>query len=110
MERFRKKGNKDKSTKFHIISESLWEDALEILQGIVDANVSLHMWFDRALDFGHGSLVDEQLGNILRVVTSRSQDTQTTDSRLLSKREVKIFAVEWAIGALLAVEPVDKKG
>tara|TARA_B110000503_G_scaffold141837_1_gene236622 strand:+ start:3780 stop:4043 length:264 start_codon:yes stop_codon:yes gene_type:complete len=68
------------------------------------------MWFDRALDFGHGSLVDEQLGNILRVVTSRSQDTQTTDSRLLSKREVKIFAVEWAIGALLAVEPVDKKG
>jgi hypothetical protein len=27
----------------------------------------------------------------------------------MSKREVKIAAVEWAISALLAVEPVDKK-
>jgi len=44
-----------------------------------------------------------------RVVTSRSLDRQTTDSRLMSKREVKIAAVEWAISALLAVEPVDKE-
>ena len=69
----------------------------------------MHMWFDRGLDFGHGSLVDAQLGNLPRVVTSRSLDRQTTDNRLLSKREVKIFAVEWAISALLAVEPVDKE-
>ena len=27
----------------------------------------------------------------------------------MSKREVKIAAVEWAISALLAVEPVDKE-
>ena len=67
------------------------------------------MWFDRGLDFGHESLVDARLGNLPRVVTSCSQDTQTTDSRLLSKRDVKIFAVEWAISALLAVEPVDKE-
>ena len=60
------------------------------------------------LDFGDGSLVDVQLGNLLRVVTSRSQDTQTTDSRLMSKRETKIVAVGMAICALLAVEPVDK--
>ena len=59
--------------------------------------------------FGHGSLVDAQLGNLPRVVTSRSLDRQTTDSRLMSKREVKIAAVEWAISALLAVEPVEKK-
>jgi hypothetical protein len=52
-ERFRKRGNKDKSTKFRNLSESLCEDALEILQEIVDADVSLHMWFDRGLDFGH---------------------------------------------------------
>ena len=69
----------------------------------------MHIWFARGLDFGHGSLVDTQLGNLPRVVTSRSQDTQNSDSRLMSKREVKIFAVEWAISALLAVEPVDKK-
>ena len=48
-ERFRKKGNKDKSTRFRNISESLCEDALEILQEIVDADSSLQMWFDRGL-------------------------------------------------------------
>ena len=108
-ERFRKRGNKDKSTKFRNLSESHCEDALEILQEIVDADASLHMWFDRGLDFGHGSLVDAQLGNLPRVITSRSLDRQTTDSRLMSRREVKIAAVEWAISALLAVEPVDKE-
>ena len=61
------------------------------------------MWFDRGLDFGHGSLVDAQLGNLPRVVTSRSQDTQNSDSRLMSKREVKIAALERAISALMAV-------
>ena len=82
---------------------------MEILQEIVDADASLQMRFDRGLDFGHGSLVGAQLGNLPRVVTSRSIYTQTTDSRLMSKREVKIFAVEWAISALLVVEPVDKE-
>ena len=61
------------------------------------------MWFDRGLDFGHGSLVDAQLGNLPRVVTSRSQDRQSPDSRLMSKREVKIAALERAISALMAV-------
>ena len=82
---------------------------MEILQEIVAADASLHMWFDRGLDFGHGSLVDAQLGNLPRVVTSRSLDRQTTDSRLMSKREVKIAAVEWAISALLAVDAVDNE-
>ena len=76
---------------------------------IVAADASLHMWFDRGLDFGHGSLVDAQLGNLPRVITSRSLDRQTTDSRLMSKREVKIAAVEWAISALLAVDAVDNE-
>ena len=61
------------------------------------------------MDFGHGSLVDAQLGNLPRVVTSRSLDRQTTDSRLMSRRELKIAAVEWAISALLAVDAVDKE-
>ena len=67
------------------------------------------MWLERGLYFGHGSLVDAQLGNLPRVVTSRSLDRQTSDNRLLSKREIKISAVEIAISALLAVEPIDKK-
>ena len=103
------KGKHSTAKKFYNSSESRCEDALEILQEIVDADASLHMWFDRGLDFGHGGLVDAQLGNLPRVVTSRSLDRQTTDFRLMSKREVKIASVEWAISALLAVEPVDKE-
>ena len=80
-ERFRKRGNKDESTRFYNLSESHSEDALEILQEIVAADASLHMWFDRGLDFGHGSLVDAQLGNLPRVITSRSFDRQTSDNR-----------------------------
>ena len=67
------------------------------------------MWFDRGLDFGDGSLVDAQLGNLPRVVTSRSLDRQTTDGRLMSKREVKIATVEVDISALIAVEVADPK-
>ena len=103
------KGKHSTAKKFYNSSESHCEDALEILQEIVDADASLHMWFDRGLDFGHGSLVDAQLGNLPRVITSRSLDRQTTDSRLMSKREVKIATVEWAVSALLAVEAVDKE-
>ena len=108
-EGFSSKGKHSTAKKFYNSSESLCEDALEILQEIVDADASLQMWFDRGLDFGHGSLVDAQLGNLPRVVTSRSLDRQTTDSRLMSKREVKIAAVEWAISALLAVDAVDNE-
>ena len=61
------------------------------------------MWFDRGLDFGHGSLVYAQLGNLPRVIASGSLDRQITDSRLVSKHEVKIASVEWAISALLFV-------
>ena len=103
------KGKNSTAKKFYNSSESHCEDALEVLQEIVAADASLQMWFDRGLDLGHGSLVDAQLGNLPRVVTSRSVDRQTTDSRLMSKREVKIAAVESAISALIAVEPVDKE-
>jgi hypothetical protein len=95
--------------KFHNLGESHCEDALEILQEIVDADASLHIWFDRGLDFRHRSLIDAQLGNLPRVVTSRSQDTQKTDSRLMFKREVKIAVLERAISALMAAEAIDKE-
>ena len=103
------KGKHSIANKFYNSSESHCEDTLEILQEVVDADESLHMWFDRGLDSGHESLIGAQLDNLARVVTSRSLDRQTSDSRLLSKREVKIAAVEWAMSALLAVEPVDKE-
>jgi hypothetical protein len=46
------------------------------------------MWFDTELDFEHGSLIEAQLGNLPRVVTSRSQYEQQTVTLVLSKREV----------------------
>ena len=91
------------------LSESLCEDALEILQEILDADASLQMWFDRGLDFGNGSLIDAQLGNLPRLITSRSQDKQQTSTQILTKREVKIATVDMAISALLAVEVADTK-
>ena len=70
------KGKHSTAKKFYDSSESHCEDALEILQEIVDVDVSLYMWFDRGLDFGHGSLVDAQLGNLPRVITSRSFESE----------------------------------
>jgi len=103
------KGKHSTAKKFYNSSESLCEEALEISQELLQADASIQQWFDRALDFD----ADGELGLMLvampRVVTSRSLDRQTSDNRLMSKREVKIAAVEWAISALLAVEPVDKK-
>ena len=82
---------------------------MEILQELLHADASIQQWFDRALDLD----ADGDLGltpvAMPRVVTSRSLDRQTTDSRLISKREVKIATLEWAISALVAVETIEKK-
>ena len=91
------KGKKSAAYKLDSKCESLCEDALEILQKIVAADASLQIWFDRNLDFGHGSLIDASLGNLPRLVTSRSIDKQRDDSRIVSKLDVKISVVERAI-------------
>ena len=70
----------------------------------MDADASLDMWFNRGLDFVRGSLVDAQLGNLLRIVTSRSIDRQATDSWLMSRREVKTVTVEIAMSVFPTVE------
>ena len=75
----------------------LLEDALEILQEIIVADASFQIWFDRNLDFDHGSLIDASLGNLPRLVTSRSIEKLSDDSRLVKKIDVKISVVERAI-------------
>ena len=67
------------------------------------------MWFDRGLDFVRVSLVDAQLGNLLRIVTSRSIDRQATDSWLMSRREVKTVTVEIAMSVFPIVEVDNNK-
>lgn len=99
-EGFRRKGNKKAVASNSAKCESYCEDGLEVLQEIVAADASLQIWFDRALDFGFGSQIDAHLGNLPRVVTSRSIEKQSSDSRIMTKQQVKISVVEDAIDAL----------
>lgn len=94
---FHRKDKKSAASKLDGKCESLCEDALEILQEIVAADASLQIWFDRNLDFAHGSLIDASLGNLPRLVTSRSIEKLSDDSRLVKKIDVKIGVVERAI-------------
>jgi len=96
-EAYHRKGKKTAAYKLDRKCESLCEDALEILQEIVAADASLQIWFDRHLDFEHGSLIDASLGNLPRLVTSRSIEKLSNDSRLVKKINVKISVVERAI-------------
>ena len=96
-EGYSSKGKKVAALSANAKCESLCEDALEILQEIVAADASLQIWFDRNLDFGHGSLIDASLGNLPRLVTSRSIEKQHDDSRIVKKLDVKIGVVERAI-------------
>jgi len=104
---YHRKGKKSAAYKLDSKCESLCEDALEILQEIVAADASLQIWFDRHLDFGHGSLSDASLGNFPRLVTSRSIEKQHDDSRIVKKLDVKISVVERAIYNIgRSVEPI----
>tara|TARA_B100000902_G_C27001257_1_gene759995 strand:+ start:26 stop:751 length:726 start_codon:yes stop_codon:yes gene_type:complete len=94
---YHRKGKKSAAYKLDSKCESLCEDALEMLQEIVAADSSLQIWFDRNLNFGHGSLIDASLGNLPRLVTSRSIEKLHNDSRLVKKIDVKISVVELAI-------------
>jgi hypothetical protein len=94
---YHRKGRKSAAYKLDSKCESLCENALEILQEIVAADASLQIWFDRNLDFEHGSLIDASLGTLPRLVTSRSIEKQSDDSRLVKKIDVKIGVVERAI-------------
>lgn len=94
---YHRKGRKSAAYKLDSKCESLCENALEILQEIVATDASLQIWFDRNLDFGHGSLIDASLGNLPRLVTSRSIEKLRDDSRLVKKIDVKISVVERAI-------------
>ena len=96
-EGYSSKGKHSTAKKFYGKSESLCEDALEILQEIVAVDASLQIWFDRNLDFGHGSLIDASLGKLPRLVTSRRIYKQHSDSRVVKKLDVKLSVVERAI-------------
>lgn len=107
---YHRKGKKSAAYKLNSKCESLCEDALEILQEIVAADASLQIWFDRSLDFEHSSLIDASLGNLPRLVTSRSIEKLSDDSRLVKKIDVKISVVERAIYSIGRDKAVPSNG
>jgi hypothetical protein len=91
------KGKHSTSKKFYNKSESLCEDALEILQEILHSDSSLRVWFDRDISFEIGGNLSADIASLPRLVTSRSHEKLSDDSRLTSKQSVKLAVVERAM-------------
>jgi len=93
-EGYSRKGNHSTAKKFYNKSESLCEDALEILQEILHYDSTLRVWFDRDISFEVGGDLSADIVWLPRLVTSRSHEKLNDDSRLTSKQSVKLVVVE----------------
>jgi len=96
-EGYSSKGKHTTAKKFYDKSVSLCEDALEILQEILHYDSSLRVWFDRDIGFEVGSDLSADIVSLPRLVTSRSHEKLSDDSRLTSKQSVKLAVVERAM-------------
>lgn len=94
---YSRKGNHNAATKFYSTSESLCEDAIEILQETIQSNQYLKIWFDRDISFEVGGDLSADIVSLPRLVTSRSHERLKEDSRIFSKQSVKLSVVEQAI-------------
>ena len=109
-EGYSSKGKHSNAKKFYDKSESLCEDALEILQEILHYDSSLRIWFDRDISFEVGGALSADIVSLPRLVTSRSHEKLSDDSRLTNKQSVKLAVVERAmhnIGRDAAPAPKD---
>ena len=96
-EGYSSKGKNSTAKTFYSKSESLCEDALEILQDILHYNGYLRIWFDRDISFEPGSDLSADIVSLPRLVTSRSNERLNEDSRITSKKSVKLTVVERVI-------------
>ena len=96
-EGYSSKGKHNTAKTFYNKSESLCEDALEIMQEILHYDSSLRIWFDRDISFEIGGDLSADLVSLPRLVTSRSHEKLSDDSRLTSKQSVKLAVVERAM-------------
>ena len=96
-EGYSSKGKHSTAKRFYSKSESLCEDAIEILQEILHYDSSLRVWFDRDISFEVGSDLSADIVSLPRLVTSRSHEKLSDDSRLASKQNVKLAVVERAM-------------
>ena len=79
------KGKHNTAKTFYNKSESLCENALEILQEILNYDSSLRVWFDRDISFEIGGDLSADVVSLPRLVTSRSNEKLSDDSRLTGK-------------------------
>ena len=96
-EGYSSKGKHTTAKKFYDKSESLCEDAIEILQEILHYDSSLRIWFDRDISFEVGGDLSADIVSLPRLVTSRSHEKLSDDSRITNKESVKLAVVERAI-------------
>ena len=96
-EGYSSKGKHSTAKNFYNKSESLCEDALEILQEILHSDSSLRVWFDRDISFEGGGDLSADIVSLPRLVTSRSHEKLGDNSRLTSKQNVKLAVVERAM-------------
>ena len=96
-EGYSSKGRHSTAKQFYNKSESLCEDALEMLQEILHYDSTLRIWFDRDISFEVGGDLSAEIVSLPRLVTSRSHENLSDDSRLTSKQSVKLAVVERAM-------------
>ena len=96
-EGYSSKGKHSTAKKFYNKSESLCEAPLEMLREILHYDSSLRVWFDRDISFEVGGDLSADIVSLPRLVTSRSNEKLSDDSRLVSKQSVKLAVVERAI-------------
>jgi tetratricopeptide (TPR) repeat protein len=99
-EGYSSKGKYTTAKTFYSKSESLCEDALEILQDILHYDGYLRIWFDRDINFEAGSDLSADIVSLPRLITSRSNENLRDDSRITNKLSVKLSVVERAIDAV----------
>ncbi len=99
-EGYSSKGKNSTAKTFYSKSESLCEDALEMLQDILHYNGYLRIWFDRDINFEAESDLSADIVSLPRLITSRSNEKLRDDSRITNKRSVKLSVVERAIDAV----------
>ena len=73
-EGYSSKGKHTTAKTFYNKSESLCEDALEILQEILHSDSTLRFWFDRDISFEVGGGLSADIVSLPRLVTSRSHE------------------------------------
>ena len=101
--KYSQQGKQAQAKKLIHQSQSEFEQALTYLESEVKDDPSLHMWFDRSLNFGHQSELGLDPQSVPRAITSRSVENQSSGYSglgVMTKRDVKIQVINNAIDNL----------